>query len=228
MALAESLSNPRDKSWTKQVQLKTCGETLYKGSFGKRIEWGILFSRDEEGILLIRKHAVRTASPQWWIGTFSLSNKVLTFSTQHLFFLFAILFCCLWGCVDWCKMPCEDKMEDRSKEKYSLALSLQRILITFPNWFMISLKDTKIDKSSYLSFINSTQVHREYSSINVTEYLNPKEVTWLGPKMVVKAELHFALVCFEKEDRTPNMLPSWHYSHSNTWNFLDQRPFSST
>jgi len=37
-------------------------------------------------------------------------------------------------------MPCEDKKEEKVEEKYSLALSLWRILMTLPNWFLISLK----------------------------------------------------------------------------------------
>ena len=95
------------------------------------------------------------ASPQWWTGTFAPSNKVLAVSTKCLFFLSAIPFYCgVWGLVDWCKIPCVVKNEERLEEKYSLALSLLRILITFSNLVLISLKkDMNIGKSSYWSFI---------------------------------------------------------------------------
>ena len=52
--LAKSLSKPGERSWTKQVQSNTLGEIWNNGSWGKIIEWGIWFLR-EEGILLIKK-----------------------------------------------------------------------------------------------------------------------------------------------------------------------------
>ena len=125
-------------------QPNTLGGTWNKGSWGKIIEWGIWFSRKDEGILLIKKQAVSTASPQWCVGTWDANIRERAVSRRWRFFLSAIPFCCgVWGQVDWCKMPCEDKKEARVKEKCSLALSLPRTLITIPNWFWISLKDVK-------------------------------------------------------------------------------------
>ena len=99
MAFADNLSSLGETSWTKQVQLKIPGKTWNKGSFGKRIEWGSLFSRDEDDILLIKKHAVRMASPQWWTGAFAPNNKVPAVSTKCLFsFCYTILLWCVWAC----------------------------------------------------------------------------------------------------------------------------------
>jgi len=75
----------------------------------KTFKWGILFARDEEDILFIRK-VVRIPSPKWWIGTLALSNKVRAISTRSIFFILAIPFYYgVHGHVDWWKIPCEDK-----------------------------------------------------------------------------------------------------------------------
>lgn len=55
IAFVESLSELGDILWTKLVQPNTLGETWNKGSFGKMVEWGIRFLREEEGILFIKK-----------------------------------------------------------------------------------------------------------------------------------------------------------------------------
>ena len=87
---------------------------------------------------------------------------------------------------------------------------------------MISLKkDIKLGKSSDQSVIKYIQVQREYSSMNVTKYLNPKDVIRLGSQMsewmIEKWMLHLGSVCFGKEDLV--CLPNWHGSHSNTCNY---------
>ena len=128
MALAESLSKPGERSWTKQVQPNTLGETWNNGSWGKIIEWEIWFSREEEGSLLIKNQAVSTASLQWCVGTLEFNIREHVVSRRWRFFLSAIPFCCgVWGHVDWRRIPFEDKKEDKSWEKYSLALSLLKI-----------------------------------------------------------------------------------------------------
>jgi len=73
------------------------------------------------------------------------------------------------------------KNEERLEEKYSLALSLMRMLITFPNWVLISLKkDINIGKSSDVS-LNKPKyiwsIHHKGSKIS-------KDVTWLGPQIL--------------------------------------------
>jgi len=58
-----------------------------------------------------------------------------------------------WEHDDWCNIPWEDRNEKNAIEKYSLTLSLLSILIVFPNWFLISLKDINMDERLDLSFI---------------------------------------------------------------------------
>ena len=173
MARAASLSRPGDKLWTKQVHPKIRGLTWNNGSLGNKMECGILFSVEEESIRFIKKQAVKTISPQCWIGILAWSNNVRVVSTRCLFFLSAMSFCWgVWGQEDRWKMPYADKKEEIAEEKYSFALSLLRILIVLPNWVLISLtKEVRMDKISYCSFIKKTQVHRENSSMKVMKYL---------------------------------------------------------
>lgn len=95
-----------------------------------------------------KKQVVRITSPQWWTNILAPSNKVRAVSTKCLFFLFIIPFYWgAWGQIDWCERPCEHKNTEKL-EKYSLALSLLKILINWPNWFLILFKmDVKINKN---------------------------------------------------------------------------------
>ena len=136
------MSNLGETLWTKHVQPKTLRVTWYSGSCGKNN--GIrnfVVKRRRGHPIFEKKQAVKTASPHWCTGTCALSIKECTVSTKCQFFLSAIPFCCgVCGHVDWCRIPCEDKNEESLVEKYSLALSLLKILIVLPNWFLISLK----------------------------------------------------------------------------------------
>ena len=165
MALAGSLSKPGERLWTKHVQPNTFGETWYNGSWGKIMEWGICFSREEEGILFIRKQAVRTASPQWCAGTLVFNIRERAVSRRWRFFLSAMLFCCgVWGNVDWCKISFEDKNEDKWWEKYSLALSLLKILMVLPNWFSISLSQLTRSLNCSVTFNANSFVIQEHGT----------------------------------------------------------------
>ena len=150
MARAASLSRPGDKLWTKQVHPKIRWSTWNNGSLGNKMECGILFLIEEEGIRFTKKQAVKTASPQCRTGTLAWSNNVRAVSTRFLFFLSAMPFCWgVWGQEDWCRISYADKKEEIAEEKYSFALSLLRILIVLPNWVLISLtKEVRMEKIS--------------------------------------------------------------------------------
>ena len=51
---ADNLSSSGLKLWTKHVDPKTLGGNRWRDSWGNKIEWGILFSKTEDGIRLIR------------------------------------------------------------------------------------------------------------------------------------------------------------------------------
>jgi len=95
IAFVESLWRLGGTLWTKLVHPTTCGETWYRGSFGKNLEWGTLFSIEEEDILLIRKETLGMAFSQW---TLVFNIRECAISVRCLFFLSTILFCCgVWG-----------------------------------------------------------------------------------------------------------------------------------
>jgi len=110
----------------------------------------------EKCILLIRKHALRIATLlQWLPESLAFNIKEHAISIGCLFFLSTISFCWrVWRHVGWCKYHLEDKNEENDVEKYSVALSF-RILIIFPNWFLISLmKGINMDKCSYFLLLH--------------------------------------------------------------------------
>lgn len=67
------------------------GAIWNNGSLGNIIKYGILWSREEEGIRLIKKQDVKIASPQCQTDTFAWSNKVRAVSIRCIFFLWAML-----------------------------------------------------------------------------------------------------------------------------------------
>ena len=87
--------------------------------------------------------------------------------------------------MSWCKILWDVINEEKVVEKYSLAWSLCKILIVFPNLVWISVKkDVNIEKTLEHSFIKNNQVQCKKLSINETKYLRPEEVaTRLGPQV---------------------------------------------
>lgn len=94
-------------------------------------ECGIWLTREEEDILLIRKHAVRITSLQWCTETLALNIRGGVVSIKCLLFLSDIWFCWgVWGLVDWCRMLREDK--DGSLKKFSFGFIASKIFNSFP------------------------------------------------------------------------------------------------
>ena len=94
---------------------------------------GDLQSNTREGILLIKKAAVRTACPHKYFGTFIEIIILRATSSTCLFFRSATPFCYgVYGQVVWCCIPWDDKYSLNALLVYSVPLSGLNTFTTAP------------------------------------------------------------------------------------------------